>query len=298
MCSKSHTLKRRDALYSVLTFIPMILLILVISVYPICSAIIHSFTKWDGVTATFVGVQNYVDYFVDPQFWTLLMNNIIYMLSVPIQIVLALVVAFFLYEKVKGYRFFRALFFLPNVLSAIVIGLLFRQAFMSDGPINTTLRFVHLDFLAVDWLSEKLPAMAVVNFSIIWSNFGYGVIIFFAGMAAINPSIFEAATLDGASKMQVIFRIVLPLLTRVIEFFSVTTILWILTGLFGYIYSITSGGPGYDTTPIDFMIYLKAFKSGSMGSACALAVILLGLTFMLSRLQMTASKKADSWEGE
>jgi ABC-type sugar transport system permease subunit len=262
------------------------------------SAVFHSFTKWDGVNATFVGLRNYTDFFLDIQFWKLLLNNFIYMTSVPLQIVLALVIAFFLYEKVRGYRFFRGLFFLPSVLSAIVIGLLFRQAFQYDGPINTALRFMKLDFLALEWLSNGPSAMAVVNLSVIWANFGYGVIIFFAGMTAINPSLFEAAMLDGASRIQVIMKIVLPMLTRVIEFFSVTTILWIFTGLFGYIYAMTSGGPGYETTPIEYMIYIKAFKAGEMGSACALAVILLGLTFGISRLQMIMSRRVDTWEGE
>jgi multiple sugar transport system permease protein len=299
MRAKSLSLKKRDAISNALSFVPMVIFILAISVYPMYSAVYHSFTKWNGITATFIGIQNYVDLVSDAQFWKLLMNNFIYMLSVPIQIVMALVIAFFLYEKVAGYRFFRALFFLPNVLSAIVIGLLFRQAFLYDGPVNMVLRSMHLDFLALDWLSNAFPAMSVINLSVIWTNFGYGVIIFFAGMTTISPSIFEAAKLDGASRRQVIFSIVLPMLTRVNEFFSVTTILWIFTGLFGYIYSITAGGPGYDTTPIEFMIYLKAFKAGGqMGSACALAVILLGLTFGISRLQMIASKKADAWEGE
>lgn len=299
MRPRSLNARKRDAMNGILSFVPAIVFILAFSVYPIFSAVFHSFTKWNGIDATFVGLKNYVDLIVDPQFWSLLLNNLIYMLSVPVQIVISLAIAFFLYEKVAGYRFFRALFFLPNVLSAIVIGMLFRQAFLYDGPVNTALRALKLDFFAVDWLSNPLSAMSVINLSVIWTNFGYGVIIFFAGMTAINPSIFEAATLDGASRGQVIFHIVLPMLTRVIEFFSVTTILWIFTGLFGYIYSITAGGPGYSTTPIEFMIYLKAFKAGGqMGSACALSVILLGLTFGISRLQMLASKKADAWEGE
>jgi multiple sugar transport system permease protein len=290
--------KKRAIANNLLSFVPMIVMILVISVYPIGSAIIHSFTKWDGMNATFVGLKNYTDLLLTAQFWKLLLNNLIYMLSVPVQIVLALVIAFFLYEKVKGYRFFRGLFFLPNVLSAIVIGLLFRQAFQFDGPVNTLLRTLNLDFLALDWLSNGPTAMLIVNLSVIWANFGYGVIIFFAGMTAISPSIFEAAMLDGASRMQVITKIVLPLISRVIEFFSVTTILWIFTGLFGYIYALTSGGPGYDTTPIEYMIYIKAFKGGTMGSACALSVILLLLTFGLSRLQMTMSRNSNTWEGE
>lgn len=289
----------RDQVNGLLSVAPMVLLILAITIYPAFNAIYHSFTEWNGIESTFIGLSNYVQIVQDAEFWRLLLNNLVYITSVPVQIVLALIITVLLYEKVTGWKFFRALFFLPNVLSAIIIGLIFKQAFMYDGPVNAILRGLGLDFLALDWLSDGFSAMAVINISVIWTNFGYGVLVFLAGMATITPSVFEAAKIDGATWFQKVFYIILPMMSKVIEFFSVTTIIWIFTGLFGYIHSITNGGPGYDTTPIEYMVYLKAFKAGSqMGYACALAVILLIITFVVSRVQMVIADKTDSGEGD
>ena len=289
----------RDNLYGFLSVLPMVVLILSITIYPVFNAIFHSFTEWNGMDSKFVGLENYRQIIIDPQFWRLLLNNLIYIMSVPVQIIIALIITVLLYEKVAGWKFFRALFFLPNVLSAVVIGLLFKQGFMYEGPVNSFFRLIGLDFLALDWLSDGFSAMMVINASVIWTNFGYGVIVFLAGMSTITPSVFEAALIDGANWFQKVFHIVLPMLSRVIEFFSVTTIIWIFTGLFGYIFTVTNGGPGYDTTPIEYMIYLKAFKAGSqLGYACALAVILLIITFTISRAQMLVTEKTDSGEGE
>lgn len=279
----------RTAFFSVL---PMVTVIVAVTIYPTADAFYHSFTKWDGIRSSFIGLANYADIFSDSQFWRLLLNNLIYIASVPIQIVIALVITVLLYERTIGWRFFRSLFFIPNVLSAVIIGLVFKQAFMYDGPVNTVLRKIGLEFFALDWLSTGPIALSIVIVAIVWTNFGYGVILFLAGMSTIDSSIFEAAELDGVNWFQKTFYVVLPQLARVVEFFSVTTVIWIFTGLFGFIFSITKGGPGYATTPLEYMVYLKAFKAGGqLGYACALAIILLGITFAISRLEMAIAER-------
>ncbi|GAB1482938.1 hypothetical protein MASR2M78_17540 [Treponema sp.] len=166
---------------------------------------------------------------------------------------------------------------------------------MYDGPVNTVLRAISLDSIALDWLATGPSALAVVVVSIIWTNFGYGVVLLLAGMSSIDPSVLEAAVIDGANWIQKTVKIVLPMLTRMIEFFSVTTIIWMFTGLFGFIFAITKGGPGYDTTPLEYMIYLKAFKAGSqMGYACALAMLLLFITFGISRIQIALADRIEN----
>jgi multiple sugar transport system permease protein len=286
----TNSLARKNSRTAALSVLPMVIVIAAVTIYPTMDAFYHSLTKWNGIRSSFIGLANYADIFSDAQFWRLLLNNLIYIASVPVQIVLALVITVLLYEKTAGWRFFRALFFIPNVLSAVIIGLVFKQAFMYDGPVNTLLRGIGLESLALDWLSTGPTALGVVIVAVIWTNFGYGVILFLAGMSTIDSSIFEAAKLDGANWFQKTFYVILPQLSRVVEFFSVTTVIWIFTGLFGFIFSITKGGPGYDTTPLEYMVYLKAFKAGSqMGYACALAVILLGITFLISRLEMAVA---------
>lgn len=290
-----RTRSQLDNLTAFLSVIPLIVFILAIIVYPTLNALFHSFTKWDGLHTTFIGLRNYSQIIIDPRFWRLLLNTLIFVVAtVPVQILIALFIMVLLYEKLQGWRFFRALFYLPNVLSPIIIGLIFRQAFMWEGPINAFLRAINLNGLALDWLSKGPTALGVILVAIVWNNFGYGVILFLAGSAMIDPCVFEAALLDGANWFQKTFRIFLPLLGRVIAFFSVTTIIWIFTGLFGLIFAITKGGPGYDTTTIEYMIYLSAFKAGGkMGYACALAVFLFLITFGISRISMVVADRSD-----
>jgi len=294
MPARSAIIKRKTQGAALFSVMPLVIILSVNTVYPTLDAAIHSLTKWDGLNSDYIGLENYVRILSDHQTWRLLLNNILFIFSVPVQIVIGLVLAMLLYEKTPGWKLFRSLFFLPNVLSTIVIGLLFKQAFMYDGPVNEFLRVIGLEKMAIEWLAKGPTAMGVLIVSIIWTNFGYGVVLFLAGMATIDTSIIEASIVDGANWVQKTFAIVLPMIARMIEFFSVTTIIWMFTGLFGYIFAITKGGPGYSTTPLEYMIYLKAFKSGSqMGYACALAIFLLAITFGVSRLQMLLSGKVE-----
>lgn len=297
MARLNETSVQRDSRIATLSVLPLILLVFSIIVYPALDAAIHSLTEWDGLNARFVGLSNYIAIALEPQTWRLLFNNLVYIISVPLQIVIGLVIATLLYEHTPGWRVFRSLFFLPNVLSTIVIGLIFKQAFMYDGPVNALLRTAGLETFAADWLANGWTALLVIVVSVVWTNFGYGVVLFLAGMSSIDPSILEASVIDGANWFQKTFRIVLPMIARMIEFFSVTTIIWMFTGLFGFIFAITKGGPGYDTTPLEYMIYLKAFKAGSqMGYACALAIFLLLITFAISRLQIAVTDRMEDGE--
>jgi multiple sugar transport system permease protein len=273
--------------------------VLVFTIYPLSSAVFHSFTSWDGISpARWVGFGNFVKILSDPQFYLLLLNNVIIMASIPVQIFVSLILAILLYEKVAGWRFFRSVYFMPYVLSAVVIGCLFSTFFSYEGPVNILLRALGLKALALDWLSSGATGMLVIIVSIIWASFGQGMIIFLSGMACISPSIFESARLDGAGWWRRLFKIVLPMIGRSIEFFIVISVIWSFTGTFSYIFTITQGGPGYETTPVDYMIYTKAFVdtgSNNMGYACALAMILFALVLVISRAQMRISKKIDEW---
>lgn len=290
-------MKEQRIAYLVLA--PMLLFVALLTVYPLCSAIGHSFTFWDGVSpARWAGLRNYGKILSDPQFYRLLLNNVIIMASIPVQIFISLLLTFLLFEKVPGWKFFRSVYFLPYVLSAVIIGYLFATAFAYEGPVNIVLRAVGLGGVAIDWLSSGPSGMFVIVLSIIWASFGQGTIIFLAGMSTMNPSVLEAARIDGAGWWKRLFHVVLPMLGRSIEFFTVTSIIWSFTGTFAFIFAITSGGPGYETTPVDYMIYLKAFidtGSNNMGYACALAMILFVIVIGISKLQMRMSSSVDEW---
>jgi ABC-type sugar transport system permease subunit len=278
---------------------PMLVFVLAFTIYPLFNAVGHSFTFWDGVNpARWAGLRNYAKILSDPQFYRLVLNNVIIVASIPVQIFISLLLTVLLYERVPGWRFFRGVYFLPYVFSAVVIGYLFSTFFSYEGPVNIVLRAMGLEGLALDWLSSGATGMFVIVLCIVWASFGQGTVIFLAGMSTVSPEIIEASRIDGAGWWRRLFSIVLPMLGRSIEFFTVTSIIWSFTGTFAFIFSLTGGGPGYETTPVDYMIYLKAFVdtgSNNMGYACALAMILFLIVLGLSRAQMRMSSAVDEW---
>ena len=273
---------------------PALVFVITFFILPLSVTFCKSFTDWNGVVTKFVGFENYRRLFMEDIFWNSLFNNFLILLSIPFQIIGGLVAALLLYQQVVGWRFFRAVYYIPVIIAAIVAGYLFRTAFSLNGPINYILTGMGLD--PVEWLGNQFTGIIVICIVLFWNNFGTAVLIFLAGLSAIHPAIFEASTIDGASWWKQFFHIVLPMLTRVIEFFSVTTIIWTFTGIFPFVYSITGGGPGYSTAPLDYYIYLKAFNSMTeIGYACALAFILFIIVFFISRAQIALSERADDW---
>lgn len=286
--------KARQGFFSVL---PAIVIVFAIQAYSIITVISKSFTNWDGMFKDdFIGLKNYVNLLSKGQFWQLLMNNILFLLYIPITLFLGLVVAVLLYQECAGWRFFRAVICLPQILSAVIIGYLLKVFFALDGPINLVLRGVGLGSLATNWLGNPATAIGVILFALVWSNIGWQAMIFTGGLSSIDHGIIEAAIIDGAGYWRRLFRVIVPMLGRVIEYSVITSVIFVFTGLYPLIFSITAGGPGYTTTTIDYMIYLKAFARGTdMGQACALAFLLLLIISVFTIIEMRVSNKMDDW---
>jgi multiple sugar transport system permease protein len=290
--------KKSKAFYGILSIIPVLIILSFIRFYPMVSAIYRSFTNWDGLyKSDWVGLKNYIDIFTNSPFWILLRNNMVLLISVPLQVVIGLLVAVLLYEEVSGWRFFRALIYIPQIISAVTIGFLFRIAFGLDGPINLVLKRIGLSTLAIEWLGNSSSALFVLVLCLTWYSIGWQAIVILGGMSKISPSIFEAAKLDGANFWQRTFKIVVPMISRTIEYAVIMSMVWTFTSIFAFIYSLTNGGPGYETTTIDYMIYIKFYQSSApYGSACALAVILLIIITIFTVIEMRIANKASEWE--
>lgn len=279
-----------------LSVIPVLAVILLIRGYPLIIGLYESFTNWNGMSRNdFIGLKNYINILKDPVFWDLLKNNIIFLLFIPIQLIVGIVVAVLFYEETPGWKFFRNVFYLPQIISSVVIGYLFSVFFSYRGPVNAVLKI--FGFGSREWLGEKWSAIVIIILCLVWVNIGWQAMLGLGGMGAIPPSVFEAAKIDGAGYWKRLFKITIPMLGRTIEYSCVMSVIWVLTGLFPFIFSMTKGGPGYDTTTIDYMIYLKSFGSSSeMGYACALSVILLVIVTALTVIQMKLSNRANDWE--
>jgi len=293
----ASTNKTRIQIQGWLSVLPVLLTILLIRGYPMIIGFIKSFTNWNGMqTSKFIGLQNYINILSGNEFWMLLKNNFLFLLYIPIQLFVGLIVAVLLYEEVSGWKVFRSLYYLPQIISSVVIGYLFTVFFSYNGPINNVLKSVGLGKFAIEWLGNGTTGIIIIIICLVWINIGWQGMLILGGMSAIPVSVFEAAEIDGAGYWQRLFKITIPMLGRVIEYSCIMSVIWTLTGLFPFIYSMTKGGPGYETTTIDYMIYLKSFGTASqMGYASALAIILTIIVLALTIIQMKFSNKANDW---
>lgn len=286
--------RRRTPWFALAAIAPSVLIVCLFTLLPLGWAVRTSFERNNGVRARWVGLENYTRLLGDRQFWDILLNNVIFLLAVPGVLTLALIAAALIYEQVPGHRIFRIVLFVPTIVSTVVVGILFRAFFALDGPVN---RLVELFGAApVNWLGEGSTAMLVIIFALVWGGFGYGMVVLLAGMSSIDPSLHEAAKIDGARWSQRVRLITLPLIARPIRFVSVLNVSYTFTSLFGYIFVMTSGGPGFDTTTLDYFVYNRAFVASQFGMASALALILLLIVLALTVVQFRVTRVDDGAE--
>jgi multiple sugar transport system permease protein len=279
---------RSESKWGLIYALPAVIAVAVFVIYPFGSIIVHAFTRWDGYSdPIFIGTRNFEALLKDQTFIGALRNNIFFALSVPVQLIVPLCLAFLIHERIRGWRFFRWTYFLPAIYSTVVLGVLTRLVLQADGPLNQVLSGIGLGGLTRDWLSDGSTALPSILIVVIWANFGYSVVLYLAGMSAIDPQLPEAARLDGASQAQVLRHVYIPGLRRVMEIVLVTNTITAFASMFTYVYTITNGGPGFSTFVVEFDIYNNAFAFQRLGYACAmglsLTVLIVGLGFLQIR---------------
>jgi ABC-type sugar transport system permease subunit len=255
---------------------PLLALLLTFRLAPMLEAVRLSLFRWNGIgDMEWVGLDNYGRLLGDRVFRTALLDNGLILLSLPIWVLLPLLIALALRQRIPGWRVFRLVFFLPSVISPVVIGAFFELMLRYDGPMNTALRWVGLGGLAHQWLAEPATALPVMVAIIIWANFGVGVLIYLAGLATMDTSLYDAARVDGANWWQMHRAVTIPDLRPVIEFYAVIVVIGSFASLFPYVYTLTRGGPGYATYTVEYDIYQAAFGQDAIGYASAVGVALL-----------------------
>jgi len=222
-----------------------------------------------------VGFQNYAWLREDPVFVHSALNNLKLLISVPIMTGLALVIALILNGQVPGWRQYRAIVFLPYILPATAIGLVFSYLLEQSGVLNTLLRSAHLGILAMDWLGSAANVVPTIGGVIVWQQLGFGVVVFAAALLAVPQELIDAARIDGASNWQIQRLILLPYIRRVIEFFMVLEAITVLSSIFAYVFVLTKGGPANASSIIEYYIFQNGFDNGAIGVASAAVVILL-----------------------
>ncbi|QIZ10371.1 sugar ABC transporter permease [Priestia megaterium] len=254
-----------------------IILYTIFIVVPSLIGIYYSFTDWNSydVNKNFIGIENYKNIiFGDHVYLEFIKNTLIFTIFTTLaKTVLGLFVAILLVSGVKAANLHRMIIFSPQVLSFLIVGLVFKSLLdPNNGFVNTTLRSLGLDFMAHSWLGSLTWAMPSVMGVDTWKGMGYIMVLFIAGLLAIPKELYEASEMDGAGFFQRLFRITLPMLFPTV---MIATVLNLTYGLrvFDIIYVLTNGGPGSATDVINTAVY-SAFAKGYWGLGSALSTIL------------------------
>ncbi|MGH7120941.1 MAG: carbohydrate ABC transporter permease [Acetobacteraceae bacterium] len=254
--------------------------------YPLGKVVWLSFYSGSLDDLAYVGTANYAGLWQDPVFFQSLFNNLKLLLTVPIMTALALLIALILNVQVRGWRQYRAIVFLPYILPATAIGLVFSYLLERNGVLNTQLIHWHLGFLARDWLGSAESVVPTIGGVIIWQQLGFGVVVFAAALLAVPQALVEAATLDGATGWQVQRLILIPYIRRTIEFFMVVEGITVLSSIFTYVFVLTKGGPAQASSVLEYYIFNNGFENGALGLASAAVVVLLLMACTLIALYL------------
>ena len=246
--------------------------------YPIVESIRLSFMEWGGIgDKVFVGLDNYVKMFHDPVFYTAFINNLIYLLIVVgMQLSIGLFFAILLTYMTKYVTLVKTLYYVPCIITTVAITQLFRSMYSVEpmGLLTQFLEAVGLGGMVTSWLADVGTVLAAVSIPEGWRFTGMYMVIFYAALVSLDPSVYEAAKVDGASEMQILFKIKLPLIKDII----LLTLTMCLTGAlrgFDIPFLLTSGGPGNASELMSTYMYKKAFSSNQYGYGSALAVFII-----------------------
>lgn len=253
--------------------LPYVLFFLTFAAYPLVFSFVLLFHRWNIVTAMeWIGLKNFSRLFADPLFYKSLVNTLTFLcIHIPLQVVVALAFALLLNSKIRGRSFFRALYFLPVVVSGAAVTILWQQLYSYDyGVLNTLLRVAGLP--PVPWLVNSSVAMPSIAIMATWKNVGIYIVLFLVGLQNIPHELYEAASLDGAKPFKQFLHITLPMLNPTV---IVIVVLSTIGGFSLFIepYVLTGGGPMQSTLSGMLYIYNQAFYFGHMGYAATLGFV-------------------------
>jgi raffinose/stachyose/melibiose transport system permease protein len=279
---------RRNKVAIIIFLFPAALLFMTIIIIPIFMSAYYSLLNWDGITdGTFVALENYIELFTSKSAGfpkTILNALLLAILSVLIQLPFALGLALILARGIKGERFFTSVFFIPVLISTVVIGQLWLKIYNPQyGIVNAFLRSIGLDSWCKTWLGDKKYALISVFIPMLWQYVGYHMLLMYAGIKSLSPDIREAALIDGATEWQLSKYITIPMIKPVIRM----CIIFAVTGslkAFDLIYVLTGGGPSHASEVPSTLMVNMIFGRSRYGFGSAIAVIIIFLCFFFAIL--------------
>jgi N-acetylglucosamine transport system permease protein len=242
---------------------------------------------WTGVgdKPKYIGLQNFVDMFHDDVFLLALRNTGFLMLVVPVlTLLIALVNASLLTQsKLKEKGFYRTVFFFPSILSFVVIAILWSFIYHPTmGFVNSGLELLGLGDWAMSWLGDQRTVLWALAVTLIWQAAGYYMVMYMAGIDGISPDLYEAAGLDGASRIQQFFKITIPMLWEIIRVTIIFSINGVLTISFVIVSVMTAGGPDRHSEVVMTYLYNQAFTNSNFGYAMAIGVFIFIVSLLLA----------------
>jgi len=275
--------------FGLIYILPWLIGFLLFKLYPFASSLYYSFTDFDlfrGISE--YGLMNYHEIFTSDKITTAFKVTFKYsFITVPLKLSVALFIAYILNFKIKGVNLFRTAYYIPSILGgSVAIAVLWKAVFRDDGLINTALSFIGLD--GPKWLSDPSYSLFIICLLRVW-QFGSAMVIFLAALKGVPEELYEAATIDGSSKLRQFFSITVPLITPVI-FYNLVTQLCQAFQEFNGPYIITQGGPRNSTTLISLLVYNSAFKSHQMGMASAMAWLMFIIVMTFTVIAFASQK--------
>ena len=271
--------------------LPWLIGFCIFKLYPFVSSLIYSFTDYDlfkGVQNV-VGFQNYIDAFTKPKNIKALQVTFTYaFMTVPLKLIFALFIAYILNFKIKGVGLFRTAYYVPSILGgSVAIAVLWKALFKNDGVVNTILAM--LGFESINFLADKQWALFIICLLRVW-QFGSAMVLFLAALKGVPEDLYEAASIDGATRGRQFMSITIPLISPVI-FYNLVTQLVQAFQEFNGPYIITNGGPRNATTLISLIVYNTAFKDYKVGMSSAMAWVMFVIVMVLTIIAFVSQKK-------
>ena len=276
--------------------LPLVALLGFVFGYPLLKIFEFSFKMVRGIDGPWIGLRNYQLILGQSLFWESVLHNLQLLLAIPVMVAISLIVSVLLSERVAGWKLYRIIVFVPFVLAIPIVAVVMKRMFQFSGPVNEMLRWLSLDFMALDWIGSSDVALWTVMILIIWRESALGIILFLARLLSLDESVIEAAKIDGANWWHRLWHVILPEMRGVIEFYVVVSVITMLAAVFSYIYIMGGGrgGPGTSTEVVELYIFNALIRSSLPGIAAAASVMLFLVTGVLIFLLFRVRQRAEA----
>lgn len=282
-----NSLERKKRQFILLSLIIPTFLLIAFVMFPAIDLLRMSFTNWDGYSpeSKFIGLENYVSMFKNPDLWQSLKNNAVYFFVHLCMIPVELGFAVLLVSKLRAAKFYKTMVFMPYIINGVAIAYAFSYFFSPiNGAFDAILEVLHLEMLSRNWLSDTKIVNIVLSFISVWRFSGYHVVLFMAALQSLPQDVQEAARVDGANALQMFKYIQIPSIMLMVDFILFDNIRGALQ-VFDIPFVITGGGPGYASSTFTLYTIKTAFTFSNFGLASTMAVAIMIMIVVIYLIQ-------------